>query len=152
MYTQTQTKTILDINFNHLNPYKTQLNAVLKDSEFAQIPKELQDSVVRIFEQKINVLIKDVEMIVEEGVENLDEEKISKILDRLSFAQKYFFEDGFQKSIETYIDMYLISDAEDEIYAYRKLEMFFAQLIRQIRMYLEEINYAQYIGKLNSLL
>ena len=156
MYPKTNTKTktlqYIQTDFSRLEGYQSQLHSILLDSEFAIISKDLQGSVVRIFSKKIEVLLSDITHIVSTPVASLDDQQLDQIVERLGFAQQFIYEEKFFKSIETYVDLYVMSDSEEEIKAYRNLEVFFQELISDITQYLESIDYASYIGRLNAVL
>jgi hypothetical protein len=151
MTTHTETLTKLCFDFQKFQQYKPQLSAVLTDSQFANIGEPLQSSVIRIFEKKIEVILEDINSIQETDLD-LVEQDIDTIIDRLSFAQKYFFENEFEKSIETYIDLYLMSDLDEEIFAYRRIQLIFDELLQAIHTYLQEIEYSKLISNLNTFL
>jgi hypothetical protein len=147
---QNQTQTKLKIDTELLIPYTDQLAAVLVDSKFARIPHNLYSNSVEIFEKKLTLLLSEVENITQINLKTID--SLDEVISRIEFAQKYFYEDAFAKSIESFLDMYLISDLDEELRAYRVLEQYFLNLDYRIKSYLIEINYPQFIGNLNLLI
>jgi hypothetical protein len=152
MLTHTQINTQTILNTSQIESFPEQLAAILIDSKFVAIPTQLYTKSLNIFERKMDVLLTEITQLVEMGVDNLDDEHMDEILDRIEFAQKYFFEEAFDKSVESFLDMYLISDLDDELRAYRHLEVYFHTLSTQIQHYLHSINYPQFIGQLNAKL
>lgn len=142
----------LDFDFRRFAPYTTQVATVLNDSRFATIPEELFPNSGQIFEQKLFVLLQDIQLITELDLAEQDSLQIESIIDRISFAQVYFFEEGFQKSIETYIDLYRLSDVEEEVEAYVQLLALFDELLEKVHALLEELRYPHLITTLNTLL
>ena len=142
----------LDFDFARFDPLSTQLGAVLTDSRFAVIPEELVSQSPRIFEQKIFVLLQDIVAITEVDLTTQDPLQIESIVDRIAFAQAYFFEEAFQKSVATYIDLYRLSDVDEEVEAYTALETLFDELIRAVHTTLKSVRYTELITRLNAIL
>ena len=142
----------LEFEFSRLTPYAPQVATILADSRFATIPEELTSQSVQILEQKLIVLLQDIQAITEVDLASQDALQIESIVDRITFAQQYFFEEAFQKSIATYIDLYRLSDVDEEVEAYVKLEGLFDELIRSIHTTLQQFNYTELITTLNTIL
>ena len=143
---------LLEFEFSRLTPYAAQVATIMADSRFATVPEELTSQAVQILEQKLIVLLQDIQAITEVDLQAQDPLQIESIVDRISFAQQYFFEEAFQKSIATYIDLYRLSDVDEEVEAYVKLEGLFDELIRSVHTTLKRFHYTELIATLNTFL
>ncbi len=152
MQTQTKNTTKLNFDFSVFRGYSQQLFDVLNDTEFAQLNEKLKGSTVRIFEKKLQVLMQDIEHIVELDLDEVEDGQLETIVERIGYMQDFVYEEAFDKSIESFVDLYIISDVEDQVKGFRVLQMHLQQLVKVLRSELAAMNYSEFIGRLNSKL
>lgn len=152
MQTQTKNKTKINFDFSVMKGLERQVFEVINDCEFAALDIKLASSSVTILEKKLEVLIQDIEYMTSQDVGELMEHKKDEAIERLTHLQYYVFQEGFAKSIDGFIDMYVMSDMEEEIHAFRKLEVYFGALILELQRKLESIGYTDFVTKINSYL